>query len=162
MSDERYISLKEAAQILGVGKSTLRNWDRAGKVHTERHPMNNFRIYLKSEIEKLKQMQPADREVKPRKPRVKRKKMALVGEAAKIVQAIRTQASRKENKYQRYAFITMQQAEEVLKVSRDLISRWCEKGDISYFINPETKRIMFNKMVLLRQVQARAKAAAAE
>ena len=37
------LSLNEAATLLGVSKETLRNWDRAGKLNSIRHPVNNYR-----------------------------------------------------------------------------------------------------------------------
>jgi excisionase family DNA binding protein len=49
-----FITIKEAAEILGVSRDTLRRWDRAGKLKTRRHPMNNFRIYDPAEVEALR------------------------------------------------------------------------------------------------------------
>jgi len=51
--DQPFITIKEAAAILHVSKDTLRRWDKAGKLKTKRHPMNNYRIYYLNEIEKL-------------------------------------------------------------------------------------------------------------
>src|SRR3989338_8085344 len=48
-----YITIKEAAKILGVSKITLRNWDKAGKLQAHRHPLNNYRIYKTGDIEKI-------------------------------------------------------------------------------------------------------------
>ncbi|MEK7175902.1 MAG: MerR family DNA-binding transcriptional regulator [Patescibacteria group bacterium] len=50
---EIYFSIKEAAGILGVSPLTLRNWDRSGKFHAQRHPMNNYRVYKLSSLEKI-------------------------------------------------------------------------------------------------------------
>jgi DNA-binding transcriptional MerR regulator len=50
---EIYFSIKEAATILGVTPLTLRNWDRSGKFKAKRHPMNNYRVYPKSALERL-------------------------------------------------------------------------------------------------------------
>jgi DNA-binding transcriptional MerR regulator len=50
---EIYFSIKEAAAILGVTPLTLRNWDRSGKFKAKRHPMNNYRVYPKSALERL-------------------------------------------------------------------------------------------------------------
>ena len=33
--------------------STLRNWDKAGKLRPRRHPMNKYRLYKRIEIENL-------------------------------------------------------------------------------------------------------------
>jgi len=48
-----YITIKDAAKILGVTKLTLRNWDKAGKLIANRHPINNYRIYKSEEIERI-------------------------------------------------------------------------------------------------------------
>jgi site-specific DNA-methyltransferase (adenine-specific) len=49
-----YLTVKEASQILGVNPETLRRWDNAGKLKTKRHPMNNYRIYDPSLVERLR------------------------------------------------------------------------------------------------------------
>jgi DNA-binding transcriptional MerR regulator len=51
MSLEEYLSVKAAAAFLGVGPSTLRNWDRAGKLKPHRHPINRYRLYRRAELE---------------------------------------------------------------------------------------------------------------
>lgn len=48
------LTIKEASEILGVSKNTLRSWERVGKLHTKRHPMNNYRIYDPAEVEALR------------------------------------------------------------------------------------------------------------
>lgn len=48
-----YLTIKQASKILGVDKTTLRRWDKAGKLKAYRHPINKYRLYKKSEIEKL-------------------------------------------------------------------------------------------------------------
>ncbi len=53
MEKEIYFSVKEAAEILGVSALTLRNWDKSGKFPASRHPMNNYRIYKRSALERL-------------------------------------------------------------------------------------------------------------
>lgn len=50
---ENYITIKNAASILGVSKMTLRNWDKSGKLTALRHPLNNYRVYRISDIEKI-------------------------------------------------------------------------------------------------------------
>lgn len=49
----RYMTIKEAAKYLGVSPLTLRNWDRRGKLVAIRHPVNNYRLYTYSDIEKF-------------------------------------------------------------------------------------------------------------
>ncbi len=51
--EKKYLSINEAASMLGVSKLTLRNWDKAGKLKAFRHPINNYRVYLSYEIEQL-------------------------------------------------------------------------------------------------------------
>ena len=48
-----YLTVSEAAQYLGVSASTLRNWDRAGKVRATRHPVNGYRLYRKEDLSSL-------------------------------------------------------------------------------------------------------------
>lgn len=50
---EIYFSIKEASEILGVSPLTLRNWDKSGKFRAQRHPMNNYRVYKLSALEKV-------------------------------------------------------------------------------------------------------------
>ncbi len=51
----KYLTVQQAASILGVSPSTLRNWDRAGKLKAVRHPFNQYRLYLRSDLEKILQ-----------------------------------------------------------------------------------------------------------
>ncbi len=48
-----YITIKQAAKILGVSPLTLRNWDANGKLKAHRHPMNNYRVYKIEDLEKV-------------------------------------------------------------------------------------------------------------
>ncbi len=48
-----YLTVGEAAELLGVSKDTLRRWDRAGKLEARRHPITGYRLYLKAELEDL-------------------------------------------------------------------------------------------------------------
>lgn len=48
-----YLTVKEAAQYLGVSPATLRNWDRAGKLTPCRHPVNDYRLYRKEDLERI-------------------------------------------------------------------------------------------------------------
>ena len=49
----KLLTIKEAADMIGVTPLTLRNWDKNGKLPSLRHPMNNYRVYKLEEIEKL-------------------------------------------------------------------------------------------------------------
>ena len=48
-----YLTVAEAANVLGVSKDTLRRWDRAGKLTARRHPVTRYRLYLQKELEDL-------------------------------------------------------------------------------------------------------------
>ena len=50
MEYKKYVSVKEAAYILGVSPLTLRNWDKSGKFPASRHPMNNYRVYKTDDL----------------------------------------------------------------------------------------------------------------
>ena len=48
-----YLTVGEAARVLGVSPSTLRRWDRAGRVAAVRHPVNGYRLYRREALESL-------------------------------------------------------------------------------------------------------------
>ncbi|MBI4432145.1 MAG: MerR family DNA-binding transcriptional regulator [Candidatus Omnitrophica bacterium] len=48
-----YLTVSHAAQLLGVTSTTLRNWDIAGKLKAHRHPINGYRLYLKTDLKKV-------------------------------------------------------------------------------------------------------------
>lgn len=51
--EDKFITIKQAAEILGVTPLTLRNWDKSGRFPARRHPMNNYRVYKLSDLDKL-------------------------------------------------------------------------------------------------------------
>ena len=51
---EDYLTIKNACQRLGVSPNTLRTWGASGKVQEYRHPMNNYRLYRRADIEALR------------------------------------------------------------------------------------------------------------
>jgi excisionase family DNA binding protein len=44
------MTIKEAAQTLGVSEMTLRRWDKAGKFSPHRHPVNGYRVYRRKDV----------------------------------------------------------------------------------------------------------------
>ena len=48
-----YLTINQASRLLGVSRATLRNWDASSKLKARRHPINRYRLYLKSELEQL-------------------------------------------------------------------------------------------------------------
>ena len=50
---KEYLTVKDAAEYLGVTIMTLHRWDAAGKLSPRRHPINNYRLYKRSELKLL-------------------------------------------------------------------------------------------------------------
>jgi DNA (cytosine-5)-methyltransferase 1 len=48
-----FLTIKNAAEFLGVTPNTLRNWERSKKISTSRHPLNRYRLYRKEDLELL-------------------------------------------------------------------------------------------------------------
>lgn len=48
-----YLSLSEAAELIGKSKETLRRWDREGKLTAVREPISNYRVYKKAQVQTL-------------------------------------------------------------------------------------------------------------
>lgn len=42
-----YLTISQAAALLGVSGNTLRNWEETGKLSVRRHPINGYRLYDK-------------------------------------------------------------------------------------------------------------------
>ena len=41
------------ADYLGVSRNTLRNWGRDGRIKEHRHPINNYRLYKRDDLDRL-------------------------------------------------------------------------------------------------------------
>lgn len=48
-----YLRIKQAADYLGVCQNTLRNWEAVGKLPVHRHPLNNYRLFKLSDLNRL-------------------------------------------------------------------------------------------------------------
>lgn len=48
-----YLQIKEAAEFLGVTTTTLRNWEKRGKLTSHRHPLNQYRLYKREDLEEF-------------------------------------------------------------------------------------------------------------
>lgn len=48
-----YMTVKEAAKLLGISAMTLRRWDNGKKLKAKRHPINNYRLYSRKELEAI-------------------------------------------------------------------------------------------------------------
>lgn len=74
--NEQFLTIQEAAKIIGVTTLTLRNWDKSGKFTASRHPINNYRVYKKSEIEML-MSDLASNQWKTKKPKSQTRKLTI-------------------------------------------------------------------------------------
>jgi len=50
---KQYVTVKRAANMLGVCIMTLHRWDAKGKLKAKRHPMNGYRLYREEDIKRL-------------------------------------------------------------------------------------------------------------
>ena len=53
LKDQGYVRVKEAAAILGVCSNTVRAWGDEGKLPEYRHPINNYRLFKRSDLESI-------------------------------------------------------------------------------------------------------------
>lgn len=50
---DKFLKLKEVAQIFRVTPLTLRNWDKKGLLAAYRNPVNNYRLYRYADVADL-------------------------------------------------------------------------------------------------------------
>ena len=50
---DEYLLVKQAAVLLGVSANTVRAWASLGKLQEYRHPVNNYRLFKRAEVEGL-------------------------------------------------------------------------------------------------------------
>jgi excisionase family DNA binding protein len=50
---DAYLTIRDAAEFLGVSTNTLRNWGRDRKVPMHRNPINGYRLFKRSDLEEL-------------------------------------------------------------------------------------------------------------
>jgi len=62
-----FLRISEAAEYLGVSPNTLRNWETAGKVVAHRHPVNDYRLFRREDLDKL--LEKVERPPRTRKPK---------------------------------------------------------------------------------------------
>lgn len=53
-NEPEVLTIKAAAEVLGVSEQTLRRWDKAGKLRAKRHPMNGYRLYPRRQVLELR------------------------------------------------------------------------------------------------------------
>lgn len=54
MKDSEFLLVNEAAALLQVAPNTVRAWAAAGKLCEYRHPVNNYRLFRKADVEALR------------------------------------------------------------------------------------------------------------
>ncbi|MDA7918228.1 helix-turn-helix domain-containing protein [Mariniblastus sp.] len=52
---DSFLTVKAAAEYLGVSSNTLRNWGREGKVPMHRNPINGYRLFKTQDLDALVQ-----------------------------------------------------------------------------------------------------------
>ena len=50
---DSYLTIKEAAEYLGVSANTLRNWGRDNKLPMHRNPINRYRLFKIADLDKF-------------------------------------------------------------------------------------------------------------
>lgn len=48
-----FLLVKQAARLLGISANTVRAWAKSGKLQEYRHPVNNYRLFKKKDVERL-------------------------------------------------------------------------------------------------------------
>ncbi len=48
-----FMTVGAASEYLGVSPTSLRRWDRAGKLIARRHVVSKYRLYLKTDLDKF-------------------------------------------------------------------------------------------------------------
>jgi len=73
MKTDEFLLVKETAELLGVSANTVRAWAETGKLQEYRHPVNNYRLFRRDDVEALVQRiaNPSPQLAPRRKPRAK-------------------------------------------------------------------------------------------
>jgi len=50
---DEFVLVSEAAEMLGVCPNTIRSWGANGNITEYRHPVNDYRMFKRQEIERL-------------------------------------------------------------------------------------------------------------
>ena len=50
---KKYLTIKEASDLLSITPQTLRKWEKKGVLVPYRNPVNNYRVYEVEQIEKF-------------------------------------------------------------------------------------------------------------
>jgi DNA (cytosine-5)-methyltransferase 1 len=53
--EHEFMSISEAAEVLGVAATTLKRWHRNGKIPVTQDPLTNTRMYSPEDIQKIRE-----------------------------------------------------------------------------------------------------------
>ena len=53
MKGRGFVRVKEASELLAVSPNTVRAWGSDGKILEYRHPVNNYRLYKRHDLERV-------------------------------------------------------------------------------------------------------------
>ena len=68
---DEFLLVKETAELLGVSANTVRAWALSGKLQEYRHPVNNYRLFKRDEVQALFEQIANPEPVNPPKRRAK-------------------------------------------------------------------------------------------
>ncbi len=70
-TQDRFLTVSEAAKLLSVAPNTVRAWGASGKLTEYRHPVNNYRLFKLKDVEKLRRLieTPRSTTERPRRPK---------------------------------------------------------------------------------------------
>lgn len=68
---DEFLLVKETAELLGVSANTVRAWALSGKLQEYRHPVNNYRLFKRDEVQALLEQIANPEPVNPPKRRAK-------------------------------------------------------------------------------------------
>lgn len=92
-----YVTLKRAAQQLGVHEQTLRGWERRGLIRMARLPQSGYRRVPQEEVDRLQKAMLT----KERTPRVRiappAREPEALAKAERLAEAVRAELSQLEN-----------------------------------------------------------------
>ena len=53
MRNKGFVRVQEAAELLGVCPNTIRAWGAEGKLTEYRHPLNDYRLFKREDLDAL-------------------------------------------------------------------------------------------------------------
>ena len=153
-TEKRYMNIKDAALYLDVAPATLRNWERLGKIKVKRHALNDYRQYLKEDLDALMISREDPEKVRKRREYYKRKKETreeFLSEISskvaskeiipnQVKEIIPNQVEENDNQ-----IFNLRQAAEFFGVKIIHLKDWIKEKNINIFINPDNNQQMFFK-----------------